>query len=250
MKVLILGATGGTGRALVEQALEQGHVVTALARNPAKIQTTHANLRVVKGDILTYPSVEAAVDGQDAVLSALGSRVRWEVIVIAALLAQVFVKETMLSRTLSDLIQFGAPLLAALIVSGKNSTLSEDTKNIVHAMKKLGVRRFVCESSLGVGESKGQLGFLYNYVLIPLLLRGIFADKEVQEAIIEASKLDWVIVRPAVLTNGPRTGAYRSGFRAGDKSIRRKISRADVADFMLKQLSSNESVSKSPGLSY
>lgn len=249
MKLLILGATGGTGRALVAQALAQGHVVTAFARNPAKLNTTHPNLRVAQGDILNYDSIEAAVVGQDAVLSALGSSVRWQIIVVAALLAQLFVRVTTLSRAFSDLIQIGAPLLAALIVSGKNSMLSEGTRNIVQALNKLGVRRFVCESSLGVGDSKGQLGFLYNFILIPLLLRGIFADKEIQEAIIQGSKLDWVIVRPAALTNGALTGTYRSGFSATE-NIRCKISRADVAEFMLKQLTSNEFVGKCPGLSY
>ena len=74
MKLLVLGATGGTGRALVEQALAQGHVVTAFARDPSKVRTTHPNLHVVKGDILDPASVEAAVRGQDAVLSALGVR--------------------------------------------------------------------------------------------------------------------------------------------------------------------------------
>jgi hypothetical protein len=117
-------------------------------------------------------------------------------------------------------------------------------------MEKLGVKRFVCESSLGIGDSKGQLGPLYNFVLIPLLLRNIFADKEVQEKLIQESPLDWVIARPARLTNGPHTGKYRSGFAADGSSIRAKISRADVADFMLQQLSSDDSLRKTPGISY
>jgi len=117
-------------------------------------------------------------------------------------------------------------------------------------MEQLGVRRFVCESSLGIGDSKGQLGFLSKYVLIPVLLRNIFADKEVQEKVIRESNLEWVIVRPATLTNGPRTGAYRSGFESGDKSIRGRISRADVADFMLGQLIDDANLSKTPGVSY
>src|SRR6184192_3914939 len=122
MKLLILGATGGTGRALVVQALAQGHVVTALARNPAKIKTGHANLRVLRGDILDYASIEAAVDGQDAVLSALGSSIRWEMIVVAALAANLLLRRVAVSRPIAYLIQYGAPLLAALMVSGKNDT--------------------------------------------------------------------------------------------------------------------------------
>lgn len=209
MKLLIFGATGGTGRELVAQALEQGHVVAAFARNPAALSLNHPHLRVVKGDVLDHDSVESAIKGQDAVLSALGTR-----------------------------------------VLTKSTILSEGTKNIITAMEKLGVRRFICESSLGVGDSRGQLGFLYGYILIPLFLRNIFADKEIQERYIRQSKLDWVIVRPAVLTNGPRTEGYRSGFGVADKSIKGKISRADVADFMLKQLTDKRFVHKTPGLSY
>lgn len=74
MKLLVFGASGGTGSRLVQQALEQGHMVTAFARDPAKILVTHANLRVVRGDILDSDSVDAAVAGQDGVLSALGTR--------------------------------------------------------------------------------------------------------------------------------------------------------------------------------
>jgi putative NADH-flavin reductase len=101
-----------------------------------------------------------------------------------------------------------------------------------------------------VNESKRQAGFLLNYVLIPILLRGIFADKKAQEAVIQHSQLDWVIVRPAKLTNGPRMGAYRSGFSSTDTTIEGQISRADVADFMLKQLISCAFLGQTPGVSY
>jgi putative NADH-flavin reductase len=209
MRVVIFGSTGGTGLQLVEQALERGHLVTAFVRNPAKLAIAHKNLTIAKGDVLDYAAVEAAVRGQDAVLSALGA------------------------RTL-----------------GKTTMLSEGTKHILAAMEKLGVRRFVSESSLGVGDSYGQLGFLFTYVALPLLLRRAFADKEVQERAIRSSGVDWVIVRPAMLTNGPRTGKYRTGFTVTDRSIKGKISRADVADFMLKQMSDDTYLRKTPGVSY
>ncbi len=102
----------------------------------------------------------------------------------------------------------------------------------------------------GIGESKGQLGFLYNYILIPVLLRNIFADKEVQEAVIKDSMLDWVIVRPAALTNGPRKSVYRHGMNIGHWFFTANISRADVGDFMLKQLTDNTYLRKTPGVSY
>jgi nucleoside-diphosphate-sugar epimerase len=234
----------------VEQALEKGHTVTAFARDPAKVRTRHQNLRIAEGDILDYDSVEAALRGQDAVLSALGIRVRvWPLIAIV-ILCQLIARFTGLIGPVGWLVRIGVPLLAILILYRRTTTLSEGTRNIVIAMERVGVKRFICESSLGIGNSKGQLGFLYNYVLIPILLRNVFADKEVQEQVVRESKLDWVIVRPAVLTNGSRTRVYRSGFDAADKSIQTKISRADVADFMLGQLINDTYLSKTPGVSY
>jgi putative NADH-flavin reductase len=250
MKVLIFGATGGTGRALVEQALEQGHVVTAFARDPAKVRTTHKNLRVVKGDILSYESVEAAINGQEVVLSALGTKVRTGAIIIIAIICQVVARALALSGPFEWFVRVGMPVLALLFFSRKNSALSDGTANIVQAMQKHGVKQFICESSLGIGESKGQLGFLFNYILIPLLLRNVFADKEVQERIIRDSLLEWVIVRPAALTNGPRKGVYRDGMNIGHRFFTAKISRADAADFMLKQLTDDTYLRETPGVSY
>lgn len=250
MKLVIFGATGGTGRALVEQALKQGHVVTAFARNPAKVLSASGNLKVVKGDILNFESVETAIEGQDAVLSALGVKPRVWLILIAALAAQVLARVLSLSGEFNLIVRIGVPVLAILIFTRRNRTLSNGTKNIVQAMEKRGVKIFVCESSLGIGDSRGQLGFLYSYVLAPLLLRGIFADKESQEAIIQSSTLDWVIVRPAALTNGPRRGTYRVGARVGHWFPTATISRADVADFMLKQLTEHAYLRKTPGIAY
>lgn len=209
MRVLVVGPTGGTGLELVEQALEEGHEVTALARRPEALKIRHANLKVRQGDVLDYASVAAAVDGQDAVLSALGVR-----------------------------------------KLGKNTILSQGTRNLIEAMQKAGVKRLIVESSLGVGDSRGQLGPWHNWFVLPLLLKNIFADKEVQESLVRSSRLEWVIVRPAILTNGPRTGRYKAGFSASNNSIRRKISRADTAEFMLKQLGNDNYLGKAPGLSY
>jgi putative NADH-flavin reductase len=250
MNLLILGATGGTGKALVEQALQQGHIVTAFARDPSRMKTTHPNLRIVKGDILDYDSAETALRGQDAVLSALGVRVKVGPLIVIVVLCQLIARFAALTGPIGWLVRIGGPLLADLILYRRTTTLSEGTKNVVRAMEKLGVKRFVCESSLGIGDSKGQLGFLYNYVLIPILLRNIFADKAVQEKLIKESTLDWVLVRPGALNNGPRTSVYRSGFNSTDTSIQAKISRADVADFMLKQLTSDTFLNKTPGVSY
>lgn len=207
MKLLVVGATGRTGREIVAQALEQGHVVTAFVRNSAAMTTRHEALKVMQGDVLDYPSIEDAVAGQDAVLSTLGA------------------------RSLK-----------------KTSVLSEGTKNIIRAMERHGVRRFVCESSLGVGDSKRQLGWLTNLLILPLL-RNVYREKEVQERYVKQSNLDWIVVRPAALTNGPRTGTYRDGFRPTHRIVAR-ISRADVADYMLKQLTDNTYLRMTPGVWY
>ena len=209
MKLLIIGSTGGTGRELVKQALEQGHQVTAFARSPEKLGVAHHNLRTAKGDVTDYSSVEQAVAAQDAVLCALGTK-----------------------------------------VIRKSTIQSEGARNILRAMQKGGVRRLVLESSLDVGDSKGQLGFFFAHVIRPTLLRNIFEDKELQERIVMESSVDWIIVRPAMLTNGARTGKYRAGFSPTDHSITRKISRADVADFMLKQTTDTAFIHKTPGISY
>lgn len=211
MKLLIFGATGATGRALVAQALEQGHIVSAFARNPVGVTKKHDRLSIIQGNIIDYSSVQRAVKGQDAALSALGIK-----------------------------------------ILKKNTIISDGTKNIINAMEKYGVKKFVCQSSLSIGDSKAQqkqLGLLYNIILIPFLLRNMFQDKEVQERYIMESNLDWIIVRPGILTNGPRTCVYRS-FSPNDTSIGSKISRADVADFMLKQLSENTNIHKAISLSY
>lgn len=208
MNLLIIGSTGGTGRELVKQGLEQGHQVTAFARTPSKLGISHANLRVALGDVTNYSSVETATTGQDAVLCALGT------------------KEIR-----------------------KNTIQSDGTRNIIKAMRSKGVKRLVVETSLDVGDSRGQLGFFFAHVIRATLLRNIFDDKERQEQIVRESQLDWIIVRPAMLNDGPQTGQYRAGFSASDK-VTRKISRADVADFMLKQVISNQYLRQTPGLSY
>ena len=207
MNLVIFGATGGTGLALVEQALDRGHAVTAFVRKASRMRIRHRLLRLVVGDVLDYGMVEAAIAGQDAVLSALGHK-RWLI---------------------------------------KTSILSRGTRNIVAAMTKCGVRRFVCETSLGVGDSRGRLGILYTFFLTPVLLY-YYQDKELQEKCIMQSSLDWVIVRPAALTNGKQTGAVREGKDIGSLLFTHRISRADVASFMLSEVKDDRYVRDTPGV--
>jgi putative NADH-flavin reductase len=250
VKLLIFGATGATGRALVEQALEQGHEVTAFARNPEKVRTTHKNLHVAKGDIMDATSIAAAMQGQDAVLSALGLKVNPWPIILITVACQLFASHVPLSPLLVWMVRAGVPVSALFFFLRRKTTLSDGTRKIVQAMREHGVKRLICESSLGVGDSHGKLGLLYNLLLIPLLLRNIFADKAVQENIIREGASEWVVVRPAALTNGPRTGVYKVGANIGHWLYMAKISRADVAEFMLKQVTDNAYLGKTPGIAY
>jgi putative NADH-flavin reductase len=206
MKVLIIGATGATGQILIREGLAQGHEITALARNPSAVASEDQRPRVLEGNALDASSLEAAVAGQDAVLSVLGTR------------------------------------------SIRPTTLfSESTHNLISAMDKHGVRRLVCITGVGVSDSKGHVGFLYDRIIRPFIVKNIYEDKERQEEAIKRSDLDWVIVRPAQLTDEPAKGKY-GVFLGGSYKVK-KISRVDVATFMLAQLTDDTYVHKTPVIS-
>jgi putative NADH-flavin reductase len=217
MHIVIFGATGATGRCLVEQALDQGYDVTAFARNPAAVPTQHVRLSIVRGDVFQKAPVQEAVANQDAVLCTIGGRDRLRV-------------------ALS-----GHPRAPGLCTIG--------TRNILDAMKTCGVSRLICLSAWGIGESKGRVPVIFRNVIFPLLMNEEYEDKEAQEQLIEQSTLDWTIVRPSRLTNGPRRGRYRmqSSLKFSWQS---SISRADVADCMLRQLTDSTFQQKCLELSY
>lgn len=208
MNILIFGASGPTGRELVRQALAQGHRVGAFVRNPARFAARHANLALVVGDVTEQAAVEQALRGRDAVVSALGS---------------------------------GQSLR-------QDPALIHGIQNIIQAMGDAGVRRLVYLSMLGVGGSGRQLGLVDRYLVVPLLLRNVLADHARKEALIKRSTLDWVIVRPPRLTNGPQAGKYRSGPDIRERTLLASIPRADVAEFMLQQLTDNRYVHATPAL--
>ena len=103
---------------------------------------------------------------------------------------------------------------------------------------------------MGVGSSAGRLGVFGTFFIVPIILPFIYWDKVRQEKLIEESATDWVIVRPAALTNGAARGTYRSGSNVGNFILTRRISRADVADFMLKQLTDDDNIGKAVGLAW
>jgi putative NADH-flavin reductase len=199
MNVLIFGASGASGLHLVNEALARGHAVTAFVRDPARLKRTHAALRMSAGDVLDPASVATAVQGQEAVVCALGTMTE--------------VKADRARR------QRGVPVC------------STGTHNIIQAMAQHGVRRIVVQSSASVGESL-RTGKFGAGAVLRLLLHDVMQDKERQEALVRASRLDWTIIRPVKLSDAGKSGGIQSGEHLAWGLLSR-ISRADVAAFML-----------------
>ncbi|MEU6267728.1 NAD(P)-dependent oxidoreductase [Saccharopolyspora shandongensis] len=203
MRITIFGATGGTGKHLLEQACTAGHEVTAVVRDPARLDYAHPGLTVVTADVMDAAAIQPHVAGRDAVISAIGSR---------------------------DL---------------KPTTIQTDsTRSILDAMTAVGARRFLVVSNCGM-LSDGD-GPVTRHVVKPILwrvLRNPWTDMGHMEEVVRASGLDWTIIRPPQLTNGPRTGRYRT---AVDRNVRgaKRISRANVADCLLRELADPGSVGK------
>ena len=207
MKIIIFGATGTLGCHLVEQALVQGHHVTAFSRDPSALKREHKNLNAVAGDVFDPEAVSSAIKGHDGVLIALGA-------------------------------------------GRKGVVRAAGTKHIIDAMESQGVGRLVCQTTLGAGDSRSHLNFFWKHIMFGLLLKDAMADHEEQEAHIRRSNLDWVGLRPAAFTDGPATGDYQLGFPQSAKGLALKVSRADVANVMLKQMIDDTYLHQFPGLSY
>ncbi len=198
MKVLVLGATGGSGRAAVRQLLSRGHQVTAFTRSGA-LGIEHAQLNVLRGDATNAHDVERAVCGHDAVVVTLG------------------ISEN----------PFRVRFLGA--AHTPDAVRSEGTRNVIAAMKKHGVRRLVVQTTFGVGDTRDKLGFL-DGLFFKLLLKPQIADTELQNADVIASELDWVLAQPVHLTDeaaDPMPVLSTQG-----ETGMRKVSRASVGRFL------------------
>ena len=203
MKLLVLGATGGTGQEVASQALENGHLVTAFVRDPSRLKVPADRLRILTGTVTGDGApLATAVRGQDVVISALGRG---------------------MSLKSEDLMAQSMPA-------------------IVRAMESEGVRRLIFTSAYGVGVTWRDVPPL-GKIVITVFLRNLYADKVVGEAELQRSVLDWTLVYPVQLTNGPRTGRYRFGERLELHGLPR-VSRADVADFILTQIEDRSFVRK------
>jgi putative NADH-flavin reductase len=208
-KLLVVGASHGIGLETVKAALRAGHNVRALARSAGGIVIQDPALDKVSGSALDSKTVRDALEDVDAVIQTLGVDI------------------------------------SARAIFERTTLFSQSTRILVDGMKAAGVKRLIAVTGLGAGDSRGHGGLLYDAVVFPLLLKRVYDDKDVQEWIIRSSGLDWTIVRPGLLTDRPATGAYRVLTASKDWRFGR-ISRADVADFLIRQVDDRALIGTTP----
>jgi putative NADH-flavin reductase len=206
MKIAIFGATGETGRQLVEQALAAGYQVVAYVRNPSKLNTKHENLTIVQGELADQAIIERAVSGADAVISVLGPR-----------------------------------------GGSKGKPITRGMQNIIEAMKKQGVRRLIISSTLSAKDPNDLPDFKAKALvnLVKLTMHAAYEEIVSVADTVRKSDLDWTIVRLTTLNNNPKSGKVRVGY-LGKGEVGLRISRADLAEFMLKQVQDTKYLRQAP----
>lgn len=141
-------------------------------------------------------------------------------------------------------------VIVALGNGRKGVVRAEGTRAVMAAMRRTGVKRLVCQTTLGAGDSRANLNFLWKYVMFGLLLRPAYADHQRQERYVrEATDLRWTLVRPSAFTDGPATGTFQRGFGADVAGLALKISRADIAGFLLDQVADETYLNRAVGIS-
>ncbi|MQA13442.1 MAG: NAD(P)H-binding protein [Pseudonocardiaceae bacterium] len=212
MWLTVFGATGGTGRHLVSRGLQAGHRVTAVVRDPARLDARHDRLEIVRADVLEPGAIEAAVAGRDAVVSALGPR--------------------------------GG--------RGPTTVCSAGTASVLTAMQATGVRRFVGISAAPVAVDDEGDRLLYRLTARPLLralFTHVYADLALMEAQLRRSDVDWIVLRAPRLTDKPAAGHYRTALN-GNVPGGYVISRADLADAILDRLDDPAAIRATVGIGY
>lgn len=200
-KIIVFGATGGTGKEIVKQALEKGYEVTAIARNPSDLDFDHSHLKIIKGDVLQPFTFEKELQGKQVVISCLGTGQS--------------TKPTMI--------------------------YSEGIKNIFSAMNKTEVKRLICISAgaLDANREMGFFISTLTKVVLQRILRNVYSDMRLMEKQVESSNVDWTIVRPAMLKNKSLTGEYRIAINAHIRRPF-SISRADLAHYILSNIENSQ----------
>jgi len=209
LKLTIFGATGRTGKQLVEQALAAGNHVVAYVRNPSKLEFKHKYLTIVEGELADQMMIEQAVDGTDAVISVLGPR-----------------------------------------GGSKDKPITRGMQNIITAMNKYGVRRLIVSSTLSVKDPNDLPDFKANVLvnIVKLAMHTAYEEIISIAETVRKSDLDWTILRLTTLNNKTKSGKVRVGY-LGKGEVGLRISRADLAEFMLKQVQNTKYLRQSPVIS-
>jgi|ERR1035437_161522 putative NADH-flavin reductase len=199
----------GIGREVIKQGLDMGHSIRVLSRHPEDLKITNAKLSFFRGDAMKPEDVNEASKSMDIIVSAIG-----------------------------------------VPPSNKEiNVFSVSVQNIINAARNNHVKLFISVTGIGAGDTKGHGGFFYDKIINPLLLKKVYEDKDRQELLLKQSDINWIIVRPGFLTNGPITQHYRvltdlSGVKSGN------ISRADCAHFILSQAASRTYIKQAPLITY
>lgn len=196
MNITILGASGRTGQQLVSQALDRGHQVTAYVRRPEALTLQHPRLRVITGTLNESDKLKEAISGADSCFSALGGN----------------------------------------SLRKRSPEFASGVDRIVTLMEQEGVLRLIYLSSVGAGESRSYLPQPFRFLIADVMLRVPLADHTLNEQRIAGSTLQWTVVRPGGLADSPITGKITHGSGKTVFNSNASISRADVAAFMLDQL--------------
>jgi putative NADH-flavin reductase len=209
MRIAVFGATGDTGIRLVEQALAAGDHVVAYVRNPSKLNISHEHLKVIQGELTDEPLIESAVRGADAVISALGPR-----------------------------------------GDSKNKPITRGMQSITAAMKKQGVRRLIITSTLSAKDPNDPLNFRTKALvnLVKVTMHDAYEEIVSVAETVRDSDLDWTIVRLTMLNSNPKSGKVKAGY-VGKGEVGTWISRADLADFLLRQVQDTKYLRQAPAIS-
>jgi uncharacterized protein YbjT (DUF2867 family) len=216
MKVLVVGATGGSGRAAVDELLLRGHEVTAFSRHAQALGAVPGQLHAVDGDATDPAAVDRVVRGQHAVIVTLG-------------ISQNALRVRLLGTSSTPM-----------------EVRSRGTRNVITAMRQHGVGKLVVQTAYGVGATRERLPRRYR-LLYWLVLRPQIADTERQEREVRASGLDWVIAQPVSLTDDPHQGlpfASPTGELGG-----MKVSRGCVGRFLVQAVEGSQYVGAAVALS-
>ena len=198
MNIIIFGATGRTGKELLQRALSEGHTVIAFVRNLSKLGISHPNLKIVQGEVTRYTDVDHVLKKEkvDAVFSVLGAKSMFK----------------------------------------RDPVLIDALKNIIQAMENNEAGKLIHVSFIGTHRDAGKLGFLYKHV-IPNVMTNLLRDHLDKDNLVTSSKLNWILVQPPMLTMEDYNGKYVHETQIHpDKSRKLKLSRANLADFLLKHV--------------